>query len=53
MEKRRRCNLCNTDVHRASLGKFSKSRKHSENERRFPSHFFDEKNYPESKKVKS
>ena len=38
MEKRRRCDVCKTNVHRASLAKLLRSRKNLENERYFPSH---------------
>ena len=32
MENRRRCEICNVDVHRASMQKHLRSKKHSEKE---------------------
>ena len=34
MENSRRCDVCNTDVHRASLAKHLRSEKHLENEKK-------------------
>ena len=42
IEKRRKCELCNIEVHRASYQKHLSSKMHSSNEMIIPNYFFNE-----------
>ena len=44
MENSRRCDICNIDVHKASLAKHIKSKKQLESERFIPYNFSNETN---------
>ena len=49
MENSRRCDICNIDVHKASLANYIKSRKQLESERFIPYNFSNETNKTKTK----
>ena len=55
MENSRTCDVCNVNVHRASMQKHLRSKKHLENIKRnemiIPEWFFTEENTPIKKKI--
>ena len=55
MENSRTCEICNVDIHRASMQKHLRSKKHLENinrnEMSIPEWFFKEENTPIKKKI--